>query len=111
MNIPELTAPQTLALKRMFSSVQGAGWSHPSAMGQVGSGLDPRVAKTLCEHGLVENRIRTLRTGREVYSHSALTWKGAHVAWELCGCPALGTSAKWTKSDPALQHCDLVTFS
>jgi hypothetical protein len=93
--MPPLTPAQTLALKRLFCSVQGGrGWASP--VGSTGQHLHPRVAKALGTYGLVENRTRTLRSGRVEYSFSYLTWRGAYVAWELCGCPALDQQPRWT---------------
>ena len=95
LTMPPLTPAQTLGLKRLFSAVPGGhGWASP--MGCTGHYMDPRVAKALGTYGLVENRTRTLRSGRVEYSHSYLTWRGAYVAWELCGSPALGQHPRWT---------------
>jgi hypothetical protein len=94
---PDLTPAQTLALKRMFAVCQGV---RCSGINSTGHYLDPRVARALGTHGLVENRNRTLRTGREEYGHSYLTWKGAYVAWELCGSPALGAHPRWDNGVP-----------
>ncbi len=97
-SFPDLTPAQTLAIKVMFAHCQHfRGGSGP---GNTEHYLDPRVARALGTHGLVENRNRTLRTGREEYAHSYLTWKGAYVGWELCGCPTLGMYPRWDNGVP-----------
>ena len=110
METPKLTPAQTLALKRLFSCHHG-GTQYSRPLGLSGRGLDPRVAKKLEGLGLVKNRMRKLRgSGREVYDVSYLTWKGGHIAWLLCGSPDLRASPTWTKSDPTMTDCDILSY-